>query len=462
MKVAVQQLKARSEPVTTSTSTNTVQCRSSWTKSEAAFDLPRDDDKMKIEHAAAQGSGLSCAESTAVSSQSTLGKLAQAATRSCGRPLDVTTRAAMESWFGHDFSRVRVHSDQRAGEAARAMGARAFTLGSEIVFAPGQYDTHSAMGQTLLAHELTHVAQQAGTAQRTDAVTLSTPNNDLEREAQVASNDVVASRLAPRISRDSGPPMIRRAIIETLIGTGLSAVGLGAVGLGAGTTAIIWPPENYTSSATNASSTTVERPFGVTYSAVAEPATNNWRMQVSSIGGGVDMKVHTGGSRDPLKSPPTSEAQAAAAVTDMKGYYSRGFRGSWHTEAASRAHERHHYKEWRCASNHYWPATQKAIEHLTVPQAVQPTAAAAITAMRAGAAGADAKIAAFAAKAHQYWFTLADNAKSRPYAAGQLTLNNAVRSVQALAASKRWKVPAGTDNPSDANPCYQPWLPYSP
>src|ERR1051326_8628299 len=42
-----------------------------------------------------------------------------------GRPLDPTTRAAMEPRFGLDFSRVRIHSDARAAESARAVGAGA-------------------------------------------------------------------------------------------------------------------------------------------------------------------------------------------------------------------------------------------------------------------------------------------------------------------------------------------------
>lgn len=67
---------------------------------------------------------------------------------------------------GHvvDFARVRVHTDELAGEAVRSVGARAFTLGHDIFFAPGQYAPQAAGGQLLLAHELAHVGQQGGAA----------------------------------------------------------------------------------------------------------------------------------------------------------------------------------------------------------------------------------------------------------------------------------------------------------
>ena len=82
-----------------------------------------------------------------------------------GRPLDPATRAFMEPRFGYDFSDVRVHTDARAAESARAMDALAYTVGSNIVFDQGQYKPNSVQDH-VLAHELTHVVQQS---QRTQA-----------------------------------------------------------------------------------------------------------------------------------------------------------------------------------------------------------------------------------------------------------------------------------------------------
>lgn len=80
--------------------------------------------------------------------------------RSPGRPLDAVARAFMEPRFGHDFSKVRVHTDATAAESARAVGARAYTVGSNVVFGAGEFAPGSRRGQRLLGHELTHVVQQ--------------------------------------------------------------------------------------------------------------------------------------------------------------------------------------------------------------------------------------------------------------------------------------------------------------
>jgi hypothetical protein len=70
-------------------------------------------------------------------------------------------RAAMEPALGHDFSQVRIHTDERAAESAEIFGARAYAAGRDIAFAPGQYSPETAAGRELLAHELVHVRQQS-------------------------------------------------------------------------------------------------------------------------------------------------------------------------------------------------------------------------------------------------------------------------------------------------------------
>jgi len=81
--------------------------------------------------------------------------------RSDGEPLSPATRAFFEPRFGHDFSRVRVHHHAQAAASADALAARAYTIGEHIAFARGRYAPESTEGRTLLAHELTHVVQQA-------------------------------------------------------------------------------------------------------------------------------------------------------------------------------------------------------------------------------------------------------------------------------------------------------------
>jgi len=74
-----------------------------------------------------------------------------------GQPLPEVVRRKMERVFGADFSAVRIHE----GPQAVALGALAYARGTDIYFAPGQYDPESRRGQELLGHELAHVVQQA-------------------------------------------------------------------------------------------------------------------------------------------------------------------------------------------------------------------------------------------------------------------------------------------------------------
>jgi hypothetical protein len=79
-----------------------------------------------------------------------------------GQPLDASARTYFEPRFAYDFSQVRIHSDGLAHDAATAVNAKAYTVGSHVVFAAGQYAPHAREGRQLLAHELTHVVQQSG------------------------------------------------------------------------------------------------------------------------------------------------------------------------------------------------------------------------------------------------------------------------------------------------------------
>lgn len=78
-----------------------------------------------------------------------------------GQPLDSETRTFMEPRFGHDFSRVRVHTDAKAAESARAVNAMAYTVGRDVVFGAGQYAPWTFNGRQLIAHELVHTLQQS-------------------------------------------------------------------------------------------------------------------------------------------------------------------------------------------------------------------------------------------------------------------------------------------------------------
>ncbi len=77
-----------------------------------------------------------------------------------GQPLDSATRSFFERHFGHDFGAVRVHADPHDAQSARVVQARAYTVGTDLVFGDGAYTPSTASGRRLLAHELAHVLQQ--------------------------------------------------------------------------------------------------------------------------------------------------------------------------------------------------------------------------------------------------------------------------------------------------------------
>ena len=103
--------------------------------------------------------------------------------RGNGAPLSQQVRGQFEPRFGRDFSGVQIHTSPVAAESARSIGARAYTAGSDIVFAPGEYAPESRGGQRLLAHELTHVVQQEATGAQ----------NIVRRDPTPASSDTTAT-----------------------------------------------------------------------------------------------------------------------------------------------------------------------------------------------------------------------------------------------------------------------------
>ena len=118
--------------------------------------------------------------------------------RGQGRPIPADVRRDMEALLGHDFAEVRVHTDERAGASAEAVGAHAYTVGRHIVFAPGRYDPASAQGRRLLAHELTHAADHPpGAPTPSGDLRISTPAEAAERHAVAVSEGSVVPAAAP-------------------------------------------------------------------------------------------------------------------------------------------------------------------------------------------------------------------------------------------------------------------------
>jgi hypothetical protein len=135
-----------------------------------------------------------------------------------GKPLPGDLRGELESRLGVGFGDVRVHDDPAAAVQARRHDAVAFAQGTDVFFADGKYDPSSPAGRRLIAHEVTHVAQQRGGSPATVG-SRSEPGSAVEREADRVAT-AFAAGLAPgapafavteraaagTISRDTAPP----------------------------------------------------------------------------------------------------------------------------------------------------------------------------------------------------------------------------------------------------------------
>ena len=114
--------------------------------------------------------------------------------RSPGQPLDTAARSFFEPRFGLDLGHIRVHTDARAAESARAVNALAYCVGPDIVFSQGGYAPAVHAGKALLAHELAHTIQQQGATSR------STVGN-----GTTGQNALAAAHGEPMLQRSPGP-----------------------------------------------------------------------------------------------------------------------------------------------------------------------------------------------------------------------------------------------------------------
>jgi hypothetical protein len=109
--------------------------------------------------------------------------------RGSGSGLETGARSRFSEAFGDSLEDVRVHTDRAADQLARSVQARAFTTGSDIFFARGEYRPGSSDGDRLLAHELTHVIQQRGVT-ASGPLQVSSPGEPIEVAADAAAAEL--------------------------------------------------------------------------------------------------------------------------------------------------------------------------------------------------------------------------------------------------------------------------------
>lgn len=156
-----------------------------------------------------------------------------------GQPLSQSERSFFEPRLGTNLGHIRVHNDGASAHLARSINARAFTTGSNITFAAGQYAPHSQTGKRLLAHELVHTIQQADSGaspshlQRTigDGHDLQSPRFRLDNQLEKCFD---RERFLKIGDRGEGVRKVQQALLDD--GYPLPMVEMGVFGLETKTT----------------------------------------------------------------------------------------------------------------------------------------------------------------------------------------------------------------------------------
>src|SRR6185295_16764921 len=127
-----------------------------------------------------------------------------------GRPLPDRLRQSFESRLGRDLGGTRLHLDDPRPAKLRAA---AYTIGRDIVLGPGQYRPETKSGRRLLAHELTHVAQQESASGR---ATLGPAADGFEREAERAATSLAdpAAAAPVQVTPRAQPALQRRLLMD--------------------------------------------------------------------------------------------------------------------------------------------------------------------------------------------------------------------------------------------------------
>ncbi|MEH2168450.1 MAG: DUF4157 domain-containing protein [Nostoc sp.] len=149
--------------------------------------LPEEEDQLQMKSLAGsitplvqrQGGGRTAATSELETS------IQQA--RGNGQPLADDIKQPMEQAFGADFASVRVHTDAQSNSLNESIQARAFTTGQDVFFRHGEYSPGSNAGKELLAHELTHVVQQNGSAVQPKSLHVAPKENKLQTKVPTTS-----------------------------------------------------------------------------------------------------------------------------------------------------------------------------------------------------------------------------------------------------------------------------------
>jgi Domain of unknown function (DUF4157) len=141
-----------------------------------------------------------------------IGRLLQAAAGDAGAPLDQSVRDPLERHLGVNLGNVRVHEGRNAEAAAQGVGARAYTVGSDVYLGQEAHGLAADARRTLLTHEAVHTVQQGGArVPLAGSMPVSSPDDAAEHEAREVAHGSPAlalrdamrvTHVAPHIQRD--------------------------------------------------------------------------------------------------------------------------------------------------------------------------------------------------------------------------------------------------------------------
>jgi len=246
-----------------------------------------------------------------------------------GHPLAGGVRSRMERAFGHDFSDVRVHSDNTAVVQSSRLNARAFTIGTDIAFGAGEFHPGTLVGDALLAHELAHVVQQRGATSAAPLQKGSGSYNQLEEDADHAAVGAVASIWAG--VKGAAAFAAANAVPSLRSGLGLQRCDKDTCSVGVKTVTIDLVKmrgSTRTPSVDLAEVNKIYKPCCVQFTAGVDKAVPNAKSDLW-LGGDTDVKVTPGcGTVDPEEKAMYDGATAELHLTSrMRAFYAQTFSG---------------------------------------------------------------------------------------------------------------------------------------
>jgi hypothetical protein len=125
-----------------------------------------------------------------------------------GQPMDGSVASRVGAAYGANLGDVRVHTSPEAQRMTASEGARAVTIGSDVMFAGGQYQPNTPSGDALLAHELAHVVQQSGGGAVAQSKKVAPESSAMESDAdQAAIGAMVQMYGGATTSAQAGPSL---------------------------------------------------------------------------------------------------------------------------------------------------------------------------------------------------------------------------------------------------------------